>query len=226
MVHREPNPEDLRKLHAEVNQITNQRFLVTTSALALFGVVGGWLIPRSQVEASGRVSDFTCLMCAALILFLLILFWYSQQLKRMLRVITTYLDVFGDSAWEQHWAAFRAKQRHFAYTKAQAIVFLVLGGLALVYPRALEAAFSLRLEPTPSYWALLSLGGLYLGIVVVWGIFSWFDNEKAARNAWGEIKAALEAGRTPTTSSAGSAEPAAVRSEPVVPGGTATAPGQ
>ena len=31
-----PNPEDIRKLHAEINQIGNQRFLLITAGLSAY----------------------------------------------------------------------------------------------------------------------------------------------------------------------------------------------
>jgi hypothetical protein len=42
-----PDEEDLRKLHAEVNQIGNQRFIVTTLALTFFAA-----------DAAGRAYRF------------------------------------------------------------------------------------------------------------------------------------------------------------------------
>jgi hypothetical protein len=34
-----PDPDDVRKLHAEINQIVNQRFLITTLSITVFGVL-------------------------------------------------------------------------------------------------------------------------------------------------------------------------------------------
>jgi hypothetical protein len=49
-----PSQEDERKLHNEINQIVNQRFILTTLALTLFGVLIAWMVPKDaahQVDA-------------------------------------------------------------------------------------------------------------------------------------------------------------------------------
>jgi hypothetical protein len=34
-----PTTEDIRKIHAEVNQLVNQRFLLTTLGITVYGLV-------------------------------------------------------------------------------------------------------------------------------------------------------------------------------------------
>ena len=38
--------EDVHKIHAEINQIVNQRFLLLVASISLFGVALGWLVSR------------------------------------------------------------------------------------------------------------------------------------------------------------------------------------
>jgi hypothetical protein len=40
-------PEDERKLHSEVLQTVNQRFLTTTAAITLFGVIAGLAVQQA-----------------------------------------------------------------------------------------------------------------------------------------------------------------------------------
>jgi plastocyanin domain-containing protein len=39
-----PCDNDITKLHSEINQYINQRLVVTTNAITLFGVVIGWIV--------------------------------------------------------------------------------------------------------------------------------------------------------------------------------------
>ena len=51
-----PTSEDLRKIHAEVNQVANHRFLITTLGITLFGVVMAWMIPDNPPSTGGTVG--------------------------------------------------------------------------------------------------------------------------------------------------------------------------
>ncbi|MCU0916382.1 MAG: hypothetical protein MUC88_17735, partial [Planctomycetes bacterium] len=54
----QPNTEDTRKLHAEVNQIVNERLLLTILAVTVFGTMIAWLIPRNPPESKTSVGMF------------------------------------------------------------------------------------------------------------------------------------------------------------------------
>jgi hypothetical protein len=53
-----PNDDGRRKLHAEVNQLANQRFLVTTGAITVFGVIMALLVPRNSPQSGTDVCAF------------------------------------------------------------------------------------------------------------------------------------------------------------------------
>lgn len=125
--------EDVRKLHAEVNQIINQRYLLTTLAVTIFGGVTVWLIPRQGPATAGSGTDAgTLYLIGPLLLILLGLFYtVSHTLKVPMRTITTYLEVFKLSDWEKHWKKYR-EDGYIAYTSIQTWFFLALGFLVMV----------------------------------------------------------------------------------------------
>ena len=92
---------------------------------------------------------------------LFLFFLLSHHLSGMLGIISTYLSVTDKSGWERDWANFR-KERHFAYTKAQAIVFIALGFMATLLPFILWAVFPFTLEPKAGTLLVVVSGILYL----------------------------------------------------------------
>jgi hypothetical protein len=39
-----PSSADISKLHAEINQYINQKLIIITTAITIFGVVMGWVV--------------------------------------------------------------------------------------------------------------------------------------------------------------------------------------
>lgn len=182
-----PNSDDLKKIHAEVNQLVNQRFVLTTLAITVFSVVTALLIPKGTPQAGAPVGGLTFLLCTILSMVLFSLFLLSHLLKGMLRVFTTYLDVTGSSDWEKDWAKFR-RTSYLGYTRPQSLVFLILNFFATVYPLILSTVFSQVLEPAPGAW----IAGI-LGVVVevfIWGMAfqNWWDREEPAKTKWQGMK--------------------------------------
>jgi len=127
------SPEDQRKLHAEINQIINQRFLLTTLAVTVFGIIAAWLLPKERPQPGTSVGLFTYAGSILLITLLFVLFFFLHRLRAMSKTLAAYLVVTKQSRWEQDWAEYR-KKGYFGYTEVQAIVFPVLGGLAAAIP--------------------------------------------------------------------------------------------
>jgi len=78
---KEPNNEDMRKVHGEINQIVNQRFLITTLAITMFGVIGAWMIPESTQKVGYEIPAFTFAASILLILYPLQIKWYSKNIS-------------------------------------------------------------------------------------------------------------------------------------------------
>lgn len=135
-------PEDVRKIHAEINQIVNQRFLLTTLAVTLFGTVAALTTPRGGIPSEHVGFTFTFSYVTSMLLFVMfaLLFVSSLNLRNYLRVLSTYLDEAGLSQWERDWAKFRSGG-YSAYTTTQTFFFLTLGMVATAYPFLIEILY-------------------------------------------------------------------------------------
>jgi hypothetical protein len=182
-----PTQEDLRKIHAEVNQLVNQRFLLTTLAITVFGVVIALLVPRTPPTQDGMLGGFVLLLAALLSVLLFALFLLSHLYKGMIRVFTTYLKVTGASNWEKDWGSFR-QSPYLGYTKPQTLVFLILNLLTIAYPFLMAWVYNLRLEPRMGLIALLTTGSLTELLMVGMGFWNWWDRERKAEQQWKAIK--------------------------------------
>lgn len=182
-----PSPEDLRKIHGEVNQLVNQRFLLTTAAVTIYGAFTAWLLPRQTPAPGAPTGGFIYAMSLALLCTLFVLYLFKHMLLGMLRIFTTYLDVTAKSGWEQDWAAYRRKYAYLGYTKPQTLVFAFLGGLVLAMPFALQVAYGLTAAPTTGMWLLILGTVAYELAVILMGFNHIPDVETKTRERWVEL---------------------------------------
>ena len=90
-----PTTEDSQKLHSEINQLVNQRFVLTTLAVTIFGAFTAWQIQNAAGAATYATTTWWFAGLLQVLMFLLFLLGHFQTC--MLRTITTYLDVTGAS---------------------------------------------------------------------------------------------------------------------------------
>ncbi len=185
-----PNPEDTRKLHAEINQIVNQRFLLTTLAITVFGVMAAWLIPKTTPSPKSDVGLFTIAGSTLLTFLLGALYLFNHFfLKGMLRLYTSYLLVTESSGWESDWETYRNNFKgYLGYTKGQAFVFLLLGVISTVFPFLIALGYSLSLYPCDWLYIHVAVGVIYFLFVLFTGIFGRLDPEKKATERWKKLK--------------------------------------
>lgn len=157
--------EDKRKIHNEITQLGSQRLQITGFAMALFGVIGALLVPKSP--PSGCVGAFTYIAAIVLTCLLFALYLFSHLLRNLLRIYSTYLIVTNESKWEHDWERYRTRG-YIAYTKAQTVLFLFLGMLSTALPLGLGWIYGLAQEPRWGLWADGIAGGVY--VVLVWGM--------------------------------------------------------
>jgi hypothetical protein len=179
---KKPNDEDKRKIASEINQIVHQRFLVTTVSITMFGVVIAWMLPKLETNPGDPVGGFTFALAMVLSLLLFALYLWSQWLKQMLRIFTTYLVETQSSNWELDWMTYRDGS-YYGYTKAHTIVFLFLDVIAFLFPFLVAAIFSFKLEPVG--------GAISCAVVVITALLIYlmgfqelFDFEKKAAGRW------------------------------------------
>ena len=181
-----PEVEDLRKIHAEVNQIVNQRFLLVTLAITVFGAITTWIIPKQTPMAGESIGGFAFVASSLLSLTLFLLFFFSHRLKMFLRVLTSYLAEVGGSQWEIAWREYR-KEPHSAYTDIHTGLFMALTFFALVAPFVMAYTFELEIESGPAEIGSVVIGVLALMAMYGIGFRRWLDNEDKAAKRWREL---------------------------------------
>jgi hypothetical protein len=182
-----PTDEDLRKINLEVNQIVNQRFILTTLAISIFGVVLSIFIPR-EAPTGSDVGAFTYVGSIILLSVLLALFIYSYLLKRTLRVMTTYLIVTDRSSWEKDWQRFRnGGKKYPGYTRPHSFVFLFLGIVSAIYPYIISLSYGLTLRPFEGLAIQIAFVVAYFLVIVFLGLSNGKDHEKDYRKRWEDM---------------------------------------
>lgn len=178
-----PNEEDVRKLHAEVNQILNQRFLLTTAGVTLFGVLAAWILPRGDVGGGEPAGAFMFLGALILETLLFVLFLVNHLLKEQMRILASYLAETGASQWEHDWTRYR-RSRYVGYTKPQAFVFLTLEILATLLPFGVAMSYGLTIAPRELAVVSTALGFFYSVTIFGMGFLRWLHGERDARVKW------------------------------------------
>jgi hypothetical protein len=183
-----PNDADVQKINDEINQMVNQRHLVTTLAITLVGAGGAWLIPKNIPSSGSNLDAFTFAGSILLLLLLSILYLYTFILRRMIGIFTTYLIVMNSSNWQYDWKNWQRnnKQHYLGNTTAITSVFLGLGILSILYPVIFAIVYSLKFASQIGFLANIVIGLVYLSSVVITG---WWDNETWAKESWEELKA-------------------------------------
>ena len=188
MTLRGPGPDDVRRLHAEINQILNQQHLITAAAITTFGVVLAWLMPRGGAEF-GTGSPLYVLLGSFLLLFLLLLlFLWTDGLTGIVRTYSAYLALH-QSGWEEDWQRYRKRFFHMGYSRIQGSVFVALGILAAIFPIYLFGIRALW-EQYPRLTAELYLALLLYQVIVIGrAVLDWPDRAKRERKRWAQLQA-------------------------------------
>jgi len=129
--------EDKKKLHDRINHCGNQRFVLTTAAVALFGVfTAGLLRGETPVPLDPAVL---CRALLAVIVYNILLgtcYLQSLEIRNLLRTMTTYLVVKRESVWEEDWYWFRESRHQAPHaghdSRAHSIAFLTLSSIVFV----------------------------------------------------------------------------------------------
>ncbi len=186
-----PNPEDVRKLHNEINQIVNQRFTLTTLTVTVFGLMIAWLTPKGQPPLNNGKEVITYMGAVLIIIVIFVLFLLTWYLGNMLRVFTTYLNVSDASGWEKDWSLYRRKYSYDGYTKFQSWMFLVFGFIAMVYPFFIGITIGPRLKITWYSIVCVLVGFVYMETIRCMGINGMYSKEKAFENNWKSLRKPL-----------------------------------
>lgn len=175
--------EDVKKIHAEINQIINQRFQMTYIAITIFSVICGWIVTKTPSENAG---SYIVTGIVFLNFVLASLYRYSCYLKSKVRVYATYLMVNDLSEWEKDWKEYR-QYDYNGYSNAQANIFFTLnfigtGGLWVINSYLSD----IRPDFIPVLISLLSCA-ISTGYIYVVGYKKWFDTERDPMLKWNFI---------------------------------------
>ena len=193
----ELNTEDIRKLHAEINQILNQRFLITTLAITLFGVVGAWLVPK-QAQPGSDVGAFVFLGSMLLLAILGLLFIFSHRHLRIVRTLSAYLIEKQQSGWEKDWQDYNLSYgKYGGYSRAHTTIFAFLGLLALFYPIGMGIALRQGLAPRRWLWLNVLSAVAYFGIILLFRVPRTLKSNETERSRWRTLLKDKSSGERP-----------------------------
>ena len=178
-----PTTEDQRKIHAEINQLVNQRFVLTTLAVTVFGLIATWGIPKDPPTPGTEVGWFRYMVAMLALVVLFGLFFLMHRLIGMLRILATYLIATDASGWERDWALYR-KDPYYSYTKSQAYTFVLLGILAGALPLLISFAYHLTLQPCAGFAFTMVITILYQTAIIGMAFYKWLDPESGAAKRW------------------------------------------
>jgi len=162
--------EDQRKLHAEINQLLNQRFLLTTTAITVFGVFSAFMIPKGLNQGSTVVGHVMLGGTSYLLLFILLLFLWNQILANLQSTLGWYLILKNESEWEKDFRKYTQtaplSMRLRSTAPVDIIIFYAIGALSTCWPFAISIALGICLE-TGWVLFLLTIAVLYFILVLL-----------------------------------------------------------
>jgi hypothetical protein len=201
--------EDARKLHGEIIQLMNQRFLLTTFAITLFAVLVAAVAFKAPVPADTKdlprqfIVPVVHQATTAYLLILIFISYHANCLRRHMRVFNVYLRVRRASVWERDWFLYRRQQKQKAANKSCMRRF-VEGMLKWLFPGE-KGTYDILGHDI----ILLGLGLLAVGLsfanggngwtwlpaglfVLLFGLAMWFRRvaeltESEAEKAWTEL---------------------------------------
>ncbi|MCH5146247.1 hypothetical protein JMF94_14280 [Desulfovibrio sp. UIB00] len=179
--------EDIRKIHAEINQLVNQRFLITTLSVTISGVLLTMQIPRDAPVAGSELGAFRYMLSYLSSVLILFLFLLCHFIKGMHRICTTYLCVMNKSKWESDWDIFREKP-YYGYTKPQAIIFMLLIAVMTSFPILFGFVCDLNFKPYIGLFFLIAIGMFSELLIYCMSFRGLFELSSGALKRWREVK--------------------------------------
>lgn len=179
--------EDVTKILSEINQIHNQRFQLTLSAITVFGVFIAWVIP--SVDKPGiQVSEFSLAAPFLLLIFLFLLFLYAHTLNRTGATLSTYLRVTKQSKWEEDFKSFKG-DRIVGYAFIQSMIFLSLGLITFLFPWLVNHLSGVEFTAPPKVkYFLISFGIIYIITILSLSFFDLKYHEHKVKERWEKLR--------------------------------------
>lgn len=189
--------EDTSKLHAEVNQIMQQRFALATFAVGIFGAMLAWGLPVKPIKGA-TIDSISYLVSCTLNAVLAGLFILHLFLKLYARVLTTYLSVIksllkdapnsNTTDWETDWGMWRKEgYTYFGYTWPQVGVFVILVLMSTLYPVAVAWAYGLKLNTNWFAHTTHIVGGVECLLMICLGVYQVKGQEPRCEKHWQSV---------------------------------------
>ncbi|MEL7355922.1 MAG: hypothetical protein AAFN40_05120 [Cyanobacteria bacterium J06560_6] len=187
---------DISKLHNEVNLYINQRLIITTTAITVFGVVAGLIAPVTSTTGDTEVRSLSLILPAVLMVIFGVMLWYCQSILQQIHALSTYLVETKASAWEDHYQRFDDDiSLRSSVSNLPLYVFAALGFFSVLLSIAM---YVIALE---HYSSEEKMGVFYISIAAFvaasafyWFIFINFWNKKdpkkfrkRARKHWRKV---------------------------------------
>jgi hypothetical protein len=183
-----PSPEDISKLHAEMNQYINQRLVITTTAITIFGVVMGWVVfglsATTQNGVKIQTQPVSLLLPTALLTVLVIMLWHCQAVVKQMHILSAYLELTGSSNWEKQYQQFAKSRKFTTQDDLPFIIFATLGILSILIP----SAISLLFPPDLNFQMGMVVFAFFIFSVASIVIFFKFWNERHYHRFRCEVK--------------------------------------
>ena len=122
--HEITSQDDIRKLHAEIQQLRNQQFTLGTLALTAFGL-SSWIFPRFSYGPN-QAALYSYATVALISILWLMLRW-SKTLWILTLIISKYLELRGLSEWEKDFRSFIKKNNIYTYRSQSKAVASKIG---------------------------------------------------------------------------------------------------
>lgn len=180
--------EDLRGLYAEINQLLNQRFLITTAAITVCGAFSSLTIPKDiSQEVPGTATSLAAGTCF-LQSFLVLLFLWNRFLGNYQSKLVLYLEAVHRSKYSADWKKYHEGRGGITTGSIQTWVFLALGAMTTLWPFVISAVAGYPFEWGWMAWALF-VAAAYGVVVYGFGIKQWLRRDEEMRNRWSEVVA-------------------------------------
>lgn len=145
--------EDARKLHAEINSLSNQRVVLTTLSITVF--LTGNVALISSFDATGQGARLLALFSGIIGVFLYTLCSLSNTLRHVSRCEAGYLVARGLTNWETPWRQFRAKRKYYSLASAQKSIFITLLAFQALVPSVVTVSLAAPLIQRLDLWTVL-----------------------------------------------------------------------
>lgn len=123
-----PDDNDVKKIHAEVNQIENQKVIIIGFCFTLFIGVCAIIFK----EQTAQQYNNSILIVNAYLIIQIAILWYLSILNKTIRCFTTYLRISKKSNWEFDWKEYRQYFYPLTYSKAQNSIVSVAGIIIMI----------------------------------------------------------------------------------------------